>query len=179
MGYTKKQITAFQDILAWCPPDRCAPVVHRATIDDKFVVTDGSVCVILDECPEGLPVDDNGQVFYDFCKAEIDDGDHELAESSVTITDCKAVIRQWKEQVRKKVPGTSGRPRIQVSGKASAQYDARRVLYALTAIGPKARVYIGRRVRGRSYLYVPPPSLIVSNWEVTTSYAVILPLRTS
>ncbi len=176
MSYTKKQLAAFQDILAWCPPDRCAPVVHKA--EDKFVVTDGSVCVILDKCPEGLPVDDNGQVFYDFCKAEIDDGDHELAENSVTVADCKAAIRQWKEQMRKGGPGTPNKPMIQVNGKASAQYDARKVLNALTAIGPKARVYIGRRVRGHSYLVVPSPTLVVSNWEVTNSYAVILSLRT-
>lgn len=179
MSYTKKQIAAFQDILAWCPPDKSAPVVHRATIDDKFVVTDGSVCVILNERPEELLMDDNGQFFYDFCKAEIDNGDHELAKGSVSVADCKAVIRQWKEQVRKKVPGTPDKPRIQVSGKVSAQFDARKVLNALTAIGPSARVYIGRRVRGHSHLYTPSPSLIVSNWEVTTSYAVILPLRTS
>ena len=102
-------------------------------------------------------MDYNGQFFYDFCKAEIDDGDHELAKNSVTVADCKAVIRQWKEQVRKKVPGTPDRPRIQVSGKVSAQYDARKVLYTLTAIGPKARVYIGRRVRGNNYLFTPPP----------------------
>lgn len=175
MSFTKEQIATFENILAWCPPDRCAPVVHKA--EDKFVVTDGSVCVILDECPEGLPVDDNGQVFYDFCKAEIDSGDHELAESSVTVTDCKAVIRQWREQVRKRVPGTPDKPGIQVDGKVSAQYDARKVLNALTAIGPKARVYIGRRVKGHGYRFTPPPSLIVSNWEVTNSYAVILPLR--
>lgn len=176
MSYTKKQLMAFRDILAYCPADKCA--VYKA--DYKYLVTDGSVCVVLNEFPEmGMPLSSEGEAFYDFCRMESENGDHTLVESRTPadlVTDCKLAIRQWREEKRHRKFGTPDQPRIQISGNGvSAWYDARKVINALTAVGPQPRVYIGRRMRGG--FRIPTVTLIVSVSDASYPYAVVLPLR--
>lgn len=177
MSFTKKQLTAFEDILAWCPENKRA--VHSTF--DRYAITDGSICVVLDERPDGFPMDNDGKAYCDFCQAEIDNGDHQLVEN-ISIpdlkTDCKLAIRQWKENMRHHTPGTPDQPRVQIqsdSGEVSAWYDARKVQNILAAVGPKPMVYIGKRSRGG--FRIPTVTLIVSACDSTFPYAVLLPLR--
>lgn len=82
MSYTKKQLTAFREILSFCPEDKYA--IHTTSNGDaeRYIVTDGSACVVLVEKPEGFPMKDDGKFFYDFCEREQADGDHQLVEKS-------------------------------------------------------------------------------------------------
>ncbi len=176
MSYTKKRLTAFRDILSFCPEDRA--VIHTFTDWDetRYIVTDGSVCVVLTEKPEGFPMRNDGKYFYDFCQKESADGDHRLVEHPVTAADCKAAIRQWKQERKSPLLSTPEQPRIKVENdNATGWYDARRLLAVMTAIGPKAQLYIGRRVRGQYRTSFP--TLIVKEDISGEEFGVVLPIR--
>lgn len=177
MSYTKKQLTAFREILSFCPEDKYA--IHTTSNGDaeRYIVTDGSACVVLVEKPEGFPMKDDGKFFYDFCEREQADGDHQLVENPVTVEDCKAAIRQWKEQLKNVPYGTPDQPRIRIARDGvEGWYDARKVLNVMTAIGPRPLLYIGYRVRGEHR--IPYPTLIVKKDISGEEVGVVMPVRT-
>lgn len=169
MSYTKKQMNAFGNIFARCPAPKRA--VHKA--DGLNVVTDGSVCVILDEQPDGFPTDDSGKFYVDFCNVELG-GNHKLIDSPVKVEDLKAAIRAWKEERKHPKFSTPDQPRVEISGNGmTVPFDPRLLLDAMNAVGPKPMFYLGYRCAE----YHRFPTLIVSPDLNRLPYAIVMPLR--
>lgn len=180
MSYTKKQLNALRDILSRCREDK--RTVYTVPVGDRelYAVSDGACCVILPEKPGDLPAptqeDDTGKHLYDLCQQELEHGDHTLVENPVTAEDCKAAIRQWKADVKNRVPYTPAEPRIKVeNNNAVGWYDARKLMDTMNAIGPRPMMYIGCRKIGN---WRPPfPSLLLMEHMGDEKMGLVMPIR--
>lgn len=141
----KKQIAVLQRIIrretaAWnLRPDRPHPGLHPS--GEKFVVTDGEICVLLSSPVDGIPEGDRVDSLADITERELHLGTHLRLPNETIAPQFWRSLKHTRRPIRE--PNLELSVSDEAGQKAAARFKVQLLLDAVGAVGANPRMDLG------------------------------------
>lgn len=180
---TKKQIAALDRIISReqfrkrDSHDSYNYGIHPS--NDVFAVTDGCVCVILQENIEDFRMADRCNFFEDIVQEDLETGTHSLSDTKIDAAAWKKAARSYNRKVDKGLAVEVHA--VDNSGnEVWGEFDPQLILDAVEVVGAGAMLYLGYGCPKGQKRRHPTLLVLPKDWmdgSSTNPYAYVLPLK--